>query len=113
MRPTLFITSSVRLHCFNFAKSWLRFLLEVGSILVVVLVALLIQPDGFHYHTSVFCLAGLESFFPFPVFFTSLDPKEKRVLAKLDCIALADVKEATLLENLITPLARGGWTGIT
>lgn len=61
----------------------------------------------FHYHTFVFCLAGLESFFHFLFFvFTSLDPKVRRALTKLDCIALAEVKDVTLFKNLITPLAK-------
>ena len=84
--------------CTALAKSWLLFLLEVVSWILI---------GHFHYHTFVFCLAGLESFFHFLFFFfTSLDPKVKRALTKLDCIALAEVKDVTLFKNLITPLAK-------
>lgn len=91
--------------CIALAKSWLRFLLEVGTCSCTG------RPLDTAWRLPLphfrFLFGWTRIFFPFPtVFFTSLDPKEKRALAKLDCIALADVKEATLLENLITPLAK-------
>lgn len=91
--------------CTALAKSWLHFPLEVGSW----------SCTGRPFDTAwlplphfLFLFGWTRIFFPFPVFFTSLDPKVKRALAKLDCIALAEVRDVTLFENLITPQAKLG-----
>ena len=90
--------------CTALAKSWLRFLLEVGSWSCTG------RPFDTTWRLPLphfrFLLGWTRIFFPFPVFFTSLDPKVKRALAKLECIDLAAVKDVTLFANLITPLAK-------
>lgn len=102
MRPRLFTTFSVCLHCFSQVMAALSF--GVGSCSCTG------RPFDTAWRLPLphfrFLFGWTQIFFPFLVFFTSLDPKLKRALPKLDCIALADVKEATLLENLITPLAK-------
>ena len=104
MGPRLFITFSVRLHCFSQVMGTLSF---GGGFL-----KLYWSPFWYSLTASTTTLSysvWLDSnLFPFPVFFTSLDPKVKRALAKLDCIALADVRDVTLFENLITPQAKLG-----
>lgn len=96
MGPRLFITFSVRLHCFSQVMASLSF---GGGFL-----KLYWSPFWYSLTASTATLSysvWLDSnLFPFPVFFTSL--------AKLDCIALAEVRDATLFEHLITPLAKLG-----
>lgn len=96
MGPRLFTTFRVHLHCFSQVMAalsfWGGFLNSYWSLPLP------------HF---CFLFGWTWIFFPFPVFFfTSLDPKVKRALTKLDCIALAEVKDVTVFKNLITPLAK-------